>query len=116
MNTIGSSASVGSLPGASATHSRYVQRIRRRYASELALLSHLPLSCGAIPRANDVHAVVNTLLAQGQSLASSLRIARHLVLERLAVLDIEHGTAMQDITLAMTELAETTRCNTHAYG
>ncbi len=108
MDTLGSIATVAQPPAALATHSRYVQRIRRRYANELALLSHLPLSCAAIPRTHDVHAAVNALLAQGQTLASSLRITRHLVLERLAVLDIEHGTVMQDITLAMTELAETT--------
>jgi glutamate-ammonia-ligase adenylyltransferase len=108
MDTLGSISTADRPQGALATHSRYVQRIRRRYANELVLLSHLPLSQGAIPRTNDVHALVNALQAQGQSLASSLRIARHLVLERLAVLDIEHGTVMQDITLAMTELAETT--------
>ena len=108
MDNIGSTSTVTQPAGALATHSRYVQRIRRRYANELALLNHLPLSCGAIPRAGDVHAAVHALLAQGQTLASSLRITRHLVLERLAVLDIEHGTVMQDITLAMTELAETT--------
>jgi [glutamine synthetase] adenylyltransferase / [glutamine synthetase]-adenylyl-L-tyrosine phosphorylase len=108
MDTIGSATAVAKTPPALAIHSRYVQRIRRRYAKELTLLNHLPLPGGAIPRTNDVRAVVNALLAQGQTLASSLRIARHLVLERLAVLDIEHGTVMQDITLAMTELAETT--------
>ncbi len=35
-------------------------------------------------------------------------MTRQLVLERLAVLDVEHGAEMTDITLAMTELAEAT--------
>ena len=33
-------------------------------------------------------------------------MARQLVLERLAVLDVEQGAAMEDVTLAMTALAE----------
>ena len=103
MDTIGSKQ-----PSALADHSRYVQRIRRRYAAELALLKDLPLSPGNVPRAAHIHATVQALLDQGRDLSSSLRITRHLVLERLAVLDIEHNTSMQDITLAMTELAEVT--------
>ena len=39
---------------------------------------------------------------------SALRVARQLVLERLAVLDIEEGHDQSDITLAMTHLAEAT--------
>jgi glutamate-ammonia-ligase adenylyltransferase len=35
-----------------------------------------------------------------------LRVARQLTLERLAVLDVEQGAALADITRAMTELAE----------
>lgn len=35
-------------------------------------------------------------------------MAQQLVLERLAVLDVEQGAAMEDVTLAMTELAEAT--------
>jgi glutamate-ammonia-ligase adenylyltransferase len=100
---------IGSNPfPARADHSRYVQRIRRRYAAELALLNDLPLSALHAPRATHIHATVQALLSQGRDLSSSLRITRHLVLERLAVLDIEHNASMQDITLAMTDLAEVT--------
>ncbi len=86
----------------SATHSRFVQRIRRRYQAELALLPP------GLPDRAVIEALVATLQAGGRALPSALRVARHLVLERLAVLDIETGAAMEDITLAMTLLAETT--------
>ncbi|HUG21588.1 bifunctional [glutamate--ammonia ligase]-adenylyl-L-tyrosine phosphorylase/[glutamate--ammonia-ligase] adenylyltransferase [Piscinibacter sp.] len=87
---------------AAADHSRFVQRVRRRYAQELALLPP------GLPRRDDVTALIERLHQAGRPLASALRVARQLVLERLAVLDIEQGAAMQDVTLAMTELAEVT--------
>ena len=64
-----------------AEHSRYVQRVRRRYAAELALLPP------GLPDRAVIGTLIDTLLAT-RPLASSLRVARHLVLERLAaVLD-----------------------------
>ncbi|MGE4051846.1 MAG: glutamine-synthetase adenylyltransferase, partial [Piscinibacter sp.] len=89
-------------PPALAEHSRFVQRIRRRYAAELPLLP------AGLPRRDTVTALVATLRERGLGLASALRVARHLVLERLAVLDVEQGCAMEDVTLAMSELAEAT--------
>ena len=89
-------------PNVTADHSRFVQRIRRRHAGELALLPP------GLPRRDDVLALIERLQVGGRSLVSALRVARQLVLERLAVLDIEQGAAMEDITLAMTELAEAT--------
>ena len=86
---------------ASAAHSRFVQRVRRRYEAELQLLPQ-----GLPDRAN-IDALI-TRLAPGRTLASALRVARHLVLERLAVLDIEQGAAVDAITRAMTHLAEVT--------
>ncbi|CAN5807218.1 bifunctional [glutamate--ammonia ligase]-adenylyl-L-tyrosine phosphorylase/[glutamate--ammonia-ligase] adenylyltransferase [soil metagenome] len=83
-----------------ADHSRFVQRIRRRYADELWLLP------AGLPRAPVIGSLIDTLLAGGRPLQSALRVARQLVLERLAVLDIETGAAMEDITTAMTDLAE----------
>ena len=83
---------------ACADHSRFVQRIRRRYAAELPLLPP------GLPRRDLILALVATLREQGRALPSALRVARQLVLERLAVLDVEQGCAMQDVTLAMTEL------------
>ena len=86
---------------ASAEHSRYVQRVRRRYAGELALLQP------GLPERAVIAALIETLAAD-RPLASALRVARHLVLERLAVLDIEQGASVEDVTLAMTHLAEVT--------
>ena len=83
---------------ARADHSRFVQRIRRRYAAELALLP------SGLPRRDTIVALIEHLQAggtPGRSLGSAMRVARQLVLERLAVLDIEAGAAMSDITLSL---------------
>ncbi len=83
-----------------AEHSRYVQRIRRRYARELACLP---------PGAPDREAQVATLAAlraQGLDLGAALRVLRHLVLERLAVLDCECEAPLATVTGAVTSLAE----------
>ncbi len=90
------------LPAALAEYSRFVQRIRRRYAAELSLLPP------GLPCRDTITALVHRLQKDGRPLASALRVARQLVLERLAVLDVEQDVAMGDITLAMTELAEAT--------
>ncbi len=88
--------------GAGAEHSRFVQRIRRRYATELALLAP------GRPDRECISALIALLQSQGRSLASAMRVTRQLVLERLAVLDVEQAASMPDITLSMTELAEVT--------
>ena len=87
---------------AEAVYSRFVQRVRRRHAAELPLLPP------GLPRRDTVAALVQQLQDGGRSLGSALRVARHVVLERLAVLDVEQGAALEDVTLAMTELAEAT--------
>lgn len=87
---------------ARADHSRFVQRIRRRYGDELHLLP------AGLPRAAVMADLIRRLVDGGRPLGSALRVTRQLVLERLAVLDVEQGAGMADITLAMTELAETT--------
>ena len=84
-----------------AAHSRFVQRVRRRYAVELALLPP-----GA-PDGNGIAALVNRLREGGRDLPCALRVARHLVIERLAVLDIEGGAELEVVTTCMTDLAET---------
>ena len=89
-------------PSASADHSRFVQRIRRRYGIELALLAP------GLPDRESITALIALLQARGRGLASAMRVTRQLVLERLAVLDVEHAAALQDITLTMTGLAEAT--------
>ena len=87
---------------ACAEHSRFVQRVRRRYADELALLP------AGLPDAAAINALVARLTAGGRALPSALRVARHLVLERLAVLDIEQAASLHDVTATMTTLAEAT--------
>ncbi len=85
-----------------ASYSRFVQRIRRRYAGERALLPP------GVPDAAAVTALVQRLRDTGRDLPCALRVARHLVVERLAVLDIEGAAALDTITHAMTALAEAT--------
>jgi glutamate-ammonia-ligase adenylyltransferase len=85
-----------------ADHSRFVQRIRRRYAAEL------PLLAPGLPTRERIDALIERLQHEGRGLASAMRVTRQLVLERLAVLDVEQAAPMQDITVAMTELAECT--------
>ena len=70
---------------ARADHSRFVQRIRRRYAAERALL------VAGVPDVDSIIALVSTLQGGGRALASALRVARQLVLERLAELDVVPG-------------------------
>ncbi|RYF42043.1 MAG: glutamine-synthetase adenylyltransferase, partial [Comamonadaceae bacterium] len=97
-------------PAAAADFSRFVQRIRRRYAAELPLLAP-----GAPVRAS-MDATFATLRASGLETGAALRVLRQLVMERLVVLDCEGGTDMDTgaagraplklVTRAMTELAE----------
>ena len=102
--TLGAPASAAPpTPGpALAEHSRFVQRIRRRFGAELSLLAP------GLPTREPIETLIDALLATGRTLPSALRVARHLVLERLAVLDIEQAAPMEHVTRAMTELAETT--------
>ena len=83
-----------------AEHSRFVQRIRRRYADELPLL----------PPGPPVHARMGECLARlrerGLALPAALRVLRQLVMERLVVLDCEQNASLADVTRAVTELAE----------
>ncbi len=85
-----------------AEHSRFVQRVRRRYAADLPLLPP-----GA-PDYDGITALVQRLRDGGRDLASALRVARHLTIERLAVLDIEQAAPLELITRTMTFLAEAT--------
>ena len=87
---------------ASVSHSRFVQRVRRRFAAELALLSP------GTPDADAIRALIARLQADGRSLGSAMRVARQVVLERLAVRDVEQAAPLADITAAMTQLAEVT--------
>jgi glutamate-ammonia-ligase adenylyltransferase len=83
-----------------ATHSRFAQRVRRRYEAELALLAP------GVPDPAQLQATFDALQAQGQNLANALRITRQLVIERLLCLDCEQQLALALVTQAMTDLAE----------
>ena len=85
---------------AAAAHSRFVQRIRRRYDAERALLAP------GLPGAGEIGAFVDALCAGGCTLARALRVARQIVLERLVVLDVEQAAPLAAVTGAMTALAE----------
>jgi glutamate-ammonia-ligase adenylyltransferase len=89
-----------SLADRQAEHSRFVQRVRRRYADEIACL----------PPGEPVHAsmqvCLDRLLARGLAMPAALRVLRQLVLERLVVLDCEQDAPLAVVTRAVTELAE----------
>jgi len=87
---------------AAADHSRFVQRVRRRYAAELALLP------AGLPDAAAITALVAQLQVGDRTLAAALRVARQLVLERLAVADVEQAASLDAVTATMTALAEAT--------
>jgi glutamate-ammonia-ligase adenylyltransferase len=87
---------------AKAGHSRFVQRVRRRYAAWLTLLP------AGTPDRDTIQALIDALSAEGQPLPAALRLARHMVLERLAVLDVEGGLSLERVTGAMSVLAEVT--------
>ncbi len=81
-------------------HSRFVQRLRRRYADQLHLLPP-----GAPVRAT-MEATLATLRATGLDTGAALRSLRQLVMERLVVLDCDAQAPLDVVTRAVTELAE----------
>ena len=89
---------------AASGYSRYVQRIRRRFADQLGLLPE-----GAPVRAG-MESTLQALFAEGLQTGAALRVLRQLVMERLVVLDCDGDLASQAnlsvVTRAMTELAE----------
>jgi [glutamine synthetase] adenylyltransferase / [glutamine synthetase]-adenylyl-L-tyrosine phosphorylase len=82
------------------SHSRFAQRLRRRYAAELSLLAAAPLSRASMDGA------YGRLRALGHDAGTSLRILCQLVMERLITLDCEQQAPLGVITGAVTELAE----------
>jgi len=82
-------------------HSRFVQRVRRRFAAEL------PLLAPGVPGPQAMVALVQALCAGGRALPAALRVARHVIIERLATLDVAGEASLDDVTGAMTDLAET---------
>jgi glutamate-ammonia-ligase adenylyltransferase len=83
-----------------AAHARFVQRIRRRYTRESALLSP------GVPGPLEIANLADALGRAGYEQGHVLRITRQLVLERLADLDCSGQADVQAVTAAMTSLAE----------
>ena len=80
-------------------YSRFVQRIRRRYAAELSILSV------GQPSRSLLEACLGAL-SQRHVLPDALRILRQLLVERLAKLDCGQHITLTHVTQAMTDLAE----------
>src|SRR6478609_11439065 len=89
------------LPSPLSAYSRFAQRLRRRYAGELALLPP-----GAPTRDSMASAYEALRASRGLDVPSALRVLRQLVLERLMVLDCDQQAPLATITSAVTELAE----------
>ena len=89
---------------AQAAYSRFFQRLHRRYAEELALLPPGP------PTRASMEAALAVLMARGPGgaagLGMALRILRQIVMERLIVLDCDGQAPLEQITGAVTALAE----------
>ena len=88
-------------------YSRFVQRIRRRYHAELALLPP-----GA-PTRTTLQTTLAALHQTGLDTGAALRVLRQLVMERLVVLDCDTAdgangapSALAEVMRVMTELAE----------
>ncbi|MEY2617508.1 MAG: hypothetical protein RL522_510 [Pseudomonadota bacterium] len=92
----------GSAVPAPSGHSRFAQRLRRRYDAELALLPP------GDPTPASLAAAFEALRARGDDLPTALRILRQLVMERLIVLDCDQQAPLETITAAVTALAEFT--------
>jgi len=82
-------------------YSRFVQRLRRRYGSELRLL---PDGAPVLATMQSCYAT----LRQQYNCGDALRMLRQLVMERLVVLDCDQQSPLDVVTQAMTELGEFT--------
>ena len=87
-------------PSAFSSSSRFVQRLRRRYAAELELLPP------GEPRRESMTVAYDALRTRGVAVGDALRIVRQLVMERLVTLDCDQQAPLAVVTTAVTELAE----------
>jgi glutamate-ammonia-ligase adenylyltransferase len=99
-NVTSSPRGVVPLDNPGAVYSRFVQRVRRRFAAELGLLP------AGVPVRASMQTGLEALQNQGLPLPAALRVLRQLVMERLAVLDCEQSASLTEVTRSMTELAE----------
>ncbi len=81
-------------------YSRFAQRVRRRYGSQLLALAP------GLPTPAHFAQVIQGLRSDGTDLSAALRILRQLVLERLLTLDCDQQLPMRQVTAVMTDLAE----------
>jgi glutamate-ammonia-ligase adenylyltransferase len=81
-------------------HSRFCQRVRRRFETQLHLLPP------GLPDQKTMGQSFDAIKSAGGDSASALRITRQLVLERLLCLDCDTQASLQHVTQAMTDLAE----------
>lgn len=81
-------------------YSRFAQRLRRRYAAELALVPP------GTPTREMMGGLYRVLRERGHDTGTALRILRQLVMERLLHLDCDCRAPLGLITGAVTELAE----------
>lgn len=86
--------------GPLAEHSRFYQRLHRRYAGDLALLPPGAPVMATMEQAYDA------LRTRGCDTGTALRVLRQLVMERLIQMDCDAQAPLADITRAVTELAE----------
>ncbi|MDQ0588287.1 bifunctional [glutamate--ammonia ligase]-adenylyl-L-tyrosine phosphorylase/[glutamate--ammonia-ligase] adenylyltransferase [Variovorax paradoxus] len=100
VNQLPATPSTEATEVAFSSYSRFVQRLRRRYAAELALLSP-----GA-PRRESMSKAYEALRERGDGVGDALRIVRQLVMERLVTLDCDAQAPLAVVTTAVTELAE----------
>ena len=83
-------------------YSRFLQRLHRRYADVLPLLSSGP------PTRDSLEAAFFALKATGLDTGGALRVLRQLTLERLVQLDCRGQASLEVVTHGMTWLAEVT--------
>lgn len=81
-------------------HSRFYQRLHRRYAEELGLFP------GGVPQRAGMEHALDALCRQGMDLSAALRVLRQLVMERLLQLDCAQQAPLAVVTQAVTQLAE----------
>jgi glutamate-ammonia-ligase adenylyltransferase len=84
------------------SHSRFVQRLQRRYADWLTLLAP------GEPTRSSLIAAYQALAAKGLDTSAALRVLRQLTMERLARLDCTQQASLSAITHGVTWLAEVT--------
>ena len=81
-------------------HSRFYQRLHRRYAEELGFFPE------GVPQRAGMEQALDALSRQGMDLSAALRVLRQLVMERLLQLDCAQQAPLAVVTQAVTQLAE----------